>query len=85
MSNTRRARWTEAEVTAATVEAELDRYISGLEADAARKLIVRRLGAELLERGHPPGLVATMEQCAHGLGDDWWSLIYQAIVTADER
>lgn len=77
MSNTRKAKWTEAQVTAANAEALLGEFWAEREADAARKVITGRLAADLEARGHEPGLIAVMEQASMDLGTDYWAGMYQ--------
>jgi hypothetical protein len=82
MSNTRKARWTEAEVTAANAEALLGELAVQAEAGAARSVITDRLLNQLAEAGHDPELIARGGQALHDLGDGFWHGIYETI-TAD--
>jgi hypothetical protein len=43
-----------------------------IRADAARKVLTARLTADLAARGHPPGVIALVEQRLMELGDDYW-------------
>ena len=72
MSNTRRARWTHSEVTAANAEQLLLDAWAGVEAEALRQVITDMFVTDLEARGHPPGLIAAIEQDLMELGDDYW-------------
>jgi hypothetical protein len=73
MSNTRRAKWSQAEVTAATALDDFEAAVREAEAEAARTVVTRHLVAGLEARGHAPGLIARLEGELAALGDDYWA------------
>jgi hypothetical protein len=79
MSNTRKARWTEAEVTAANAELLLGELCTHAEASAARTVVTDRLLNELAALGHDPGLIARGGQALSDLDDEFWHGIYTTL------
>lgn len=78
MSNTRKARWSEAQIDAGNAERLLSEFMAEGEAFAARTVIMRDLVARYCVTD--PGTVAAMEQAAMELGDDYWVSEYRRIV-----
>ncbi len=72
MSNTRRARWTTSEVTAANAVDELEAALLEETADAARVVITAHMADVLTGHGHDPDLVAGAARELLGLDDDYW-------------
>jgi hypothetical protein len=72
VSNSRRTRWTEAQITAANAELALRQLAEGEMAAATREVVAESLVADLTARGHPVGLVARLEQGLMQLGEDFW-------------
>jgi hypothetical protein len=75
VSNTRRARWSEAEVDASNAERLLAEFWTEGEAYAARTVILRSVIADY--QVTDPGIVAQMEQAAMELGTEYWAGIYR--------
>lgn len=73
MSNSKRAKWTEAEVTAANALDLLGGWWEAAEAEAVRRVLTRNLLADLAADGHEPGMIARVEQrLLDGLDEDDW-------------
>jgi hypothetical protein len=79
MSNTKRARWTEAQVTVANAELLIGELCTQAEASAARTVLTDRLLNELAVLGHDPGLIARGGQALSELGDEFWHGIYTTL------
>jgi hypothetical protein len=76
MSNTQHAKWTEAEVTAASAERLLGDLWDEVEGEAFRRVIVRGLAADLTAAGAEPGVIAAMDQACLDLGTGYWADLY---------
>jgi hypothetical protein len=77
VSNAKHAKWSEAEVTAATAERLLGELWTEGEAYAARTVIMRDLAHRFEAAGATPGQVAMLEQAAMGMGDEFWAGVYR--------
>lgn len=77
MSNTRKAKWTEDEITAANALDALGDLWDEAAAEAARKVIGGHLLADLERYGHEPGVIAEMERRLMALGTEFWAQIYR--------
>lgn len=80
MSNTRRTRWTAAQVTAANAEQLLSGMWAEAEAAAARTVVLEHFAA-----GHgisgDPAWMARLEQAAEDLGDEFWHSIHAQLTS----
>lgn len=79
MSNTRRTKWTTEQVTAANAEQLLSGMWAEAEAAAAKTVVLDHMAADLGVTGDP-AKVATLEQAAELLGDDYWTGIYAQLM-----
>jgi hypothetical protein len=79
VSNSRKTRWTEAEITAASAEFLLSEVWTEAEAAAARAVVTRHLTDDLAAAGHQPGIIAAIEQTAMDLGTSYWAGIYRKL------
>lgn len=76
MSNTRRPKWSQEEITAANALDALSEVWWLAEAAAARSVITDRLLNEWAGLGHDPLLLAEGGQALMDLDDEFWHGIY---------
>ena len=84
VSNTQRAKWTAAEVTAASADRLLGGLWRSVEAEAFRRVISARLARELAAEGAEPGVIAAMEQGCMAAGEDFWADLYAETLGASQ-
>jgi hypothetical protein len=80
MSNTRRIRWSESEVTAADAIDVFEHALTGIEADAAFRTVTGHMVRRLVTRGAGPGLVADLIRHQHALGTAYWADIARTLL-----
>ena len=73
MSNTRRPKWTDAQVTAANAETLLGEVWDEAEVVAYARVITRKMLEDLASRGHAPELLAEFARAAAAMSFDEWA------------
>jgi hypothetical protein len=73
MSNARRTKWTQAEITAATAVDEMEAVLTEVTAEAARVVITEMVTADLASKGHAVGTIALVEQTMMSFDDEYWA------------
>jgi hypothetical protein len=84
MSNRKRTRWTEAQITAANAEQLLAGLYEDATASATRQVVTEHLLADAEAAGCDlePGMVAAVEQAAMELGDEYWAETHRRLMAA---